>query len=141
MERSLSNRRTLLAGVIPYRRCFVSSRLLPCLVFLAALVQVVPAGLLSFRASVVDRDHAGCVVESLTTNTHVVESWITTPSSVVALVDPKSSDPELLPTCWGICDRRWTTRVNPILAAGHSLADGDDRFLATLVDLNVRLQI
>ncbi|TWU46970.1 hypothetical protein Poly59_59440 [Rubripirellula reticaptiva] len=142
MERSLSNHRTSFSGLIPYRWCLVSTRLLTCFVVLAALVQFVPVGVLPFRANVADDgDHAGCVSECLTVNTHVVEPWMATPSSVVQLANRKSIESVPLQSSWIRWDRLGPLLGNPNRACKRCKSDTDSRVVATLVDLKVRLQI
>lgn len=141
MARSQRLRHSSLFGSPPKRSCFVASRLLTSLVFLAALVQVIPVAVVSSRAGVGDADSQASVCESLTANTKAVESWVTQPTGATRLIRSKSNDSEPRQGGWGTFISVWAIPNSLPRGEKHYTVNGYACCLASLVDLNVRLQV
>lgn len=124
----------------PRRWGFVAQRLLTHLVFMAALLQVVPVGMTSSR-SALDSNPDASARESVSAGTHAVNLWATQPTSVTRVIDEKSNELESL-------DGGWFTFLGKMASPSllhhwktNCELGGHLRSRATLIDLNVRLQV
>lgn len=140
MTRNRSSQRTACFGVLPNRWRFASRQLLTSLVFVAALVQVVPAGWASSRL-VADLSPDALINESLSVDTHAVEHWATQPTAVARVIDEKPTELEPLNDCAASAIRGLASLGFLQHCQTHCGQVGHLHCLVTLVNLNVRLQV
>lgn len=140
MTRYQTSQHSACFGGFPKRWCFVARRILTSLVFIAALVQVVPVGLSSSRHAS-DSSPDSSLNESLSADTHAVDHWATQPTALTRVSGERSHEVEPLAGCSTPC---LSTAVDPNFLqrwkARHDRG-GHRHFLVTLVNLNVRLQV
>ncbi len=141
MALSRVSHHSFLFGSHPKRWFFVAGRLLTSLVVLAALVQVIPAGIGISQTSVAESDPNAFVGKSLSASTHFFESWMTESTCAAQLTVAKSNPVEPLHGRWGNFDDALAIPKNLPRCETQGQVDCAVFCLVTLMDLGVRLQI
>lgn len=140
MTRNPPSPQTAYFGGLPHRWRCASRQLLSGLVFAAALVQFVPVGWTSSPA-VTGANPDAVVNDSLSVNTHSLKRWAIPPTTAARAIDEQ-------PNALKSFDSGSASATGDLASQGvrlhcqrHGSRAGHLHWLATLVNLNVRLQV
>ncbi len=141
MAHSQTRHHSFRFGLLPNRWRFAANCLLTGLVLMAALVQALPDGMASTQATAAISISDASVGESLTCNAHAVESWMAQPTAATRLTVSRPNDAKPLQFAGTTCDRVLVCHIGMLRCKRQCAVDSDSCCAATLLELNVRLQI